>query len=494
MLEASLYDPPPNKRRPMPKYSILMCINEPDQARLAAAIASLVQQSVTDWELILVGTQEALSLIGPLTDSRIRTALGEPNELLPYATNRLLPTLGTWVGFLGQDDRLVSDALTQLDLAMVVAPAARVMFTDEESRNGFGQISMRFNKGAINPLRLRNQEYLRDLVVIERAMLSTMGGFNRLTSSSPTHDLYLRVLDTQGPSAFCHVPHRLYQRFRDHRDPLPRLGHDQQAAQDHLARRSAPALVRQLDHRLHIEYRYQDHPWVTAVVVVEDDLAAGLRRIKRSQVGPLYRPATFQVLHVGVSPEAEAAYRTLCAELRLPYQLSYQSVPAALNQVLRTVDTELLLILQGEAVHPRWLHRLVDHVRIPGTGAVGPRICAGSRLHQPGILGHQYDGWDWNTAGRFDVMAVPHQIAAVSPACLLIDTRRLLAVGSFNPTYPTLYGMDLCLRLDTDGFANLMVPTSRVEVQETSVPVAEATVFRADWPGWVDRFRLHQLT
>lgn len=490
MLDVSLYDPPPNKRRPMPKYSILMRLNQPDQLRFVAAVESVMNQTQPDWELVLLGSAEDLAR-STVISPQVRTVVCQPSELTGAVVNRERPLLGEWIGFLGQEDLLLPEALAELDAAMLANPLPEVWYTDEESRNWFGQISMRFSKGAFDPVRLRSQEYLRDLTVVHRDLLTAIGGFDLTANACPTHAVYLKAFEHKGESAFGHVPKRLYQRFRDHRQPLPRMDHDLSAIEGHLARMMIPAEVRQLNGGAYIQYQYPDLPMVTVLLIVGDDPVAGLRRIRRSQVGPVYPAASFRVLHLGQDPEAARLYQQECSTLRMRYVRSDLSVPAAVNQQAKLIDTSLMLILQGEAVHPRWLHRLIDHAREPDVGAVGGGCFSGRFLHQPGVLGHAYHDWDWNTAGRFEVLTVSHQVAAVSPACLLIDTRRFLQY-QFDPSYPVLYGMELCLRLYADGRFSRWVSPCRIEVERGQIAApAEIEQLRTAWPAWKDRFGLH---
>lgn len=475
----------------MAKYSILIPLDSPDWAHFEQTIASVRAQTFVDWQVVLLGSAADLTRAGILVPEAVKLLLKE-DEPPTWGVNRNLAQLGTWLGFLGQHDRLLPTALAELDAALQQAPAARVAYTDEECRNAFGLLSMRSRKGMFDPLRLQTQEYLRDFAVIERATLTVHGGFSQLANNSPTQEYYLRLFRAQGSGVFLYLPQRLYQRFRDHRHSLPRVDHDLWAVQDHLAQQGLPATVRYLNGRLDIEYRPGTWPQVTVLIVVGDDWDAGLQRLHRSQLTPVYPAAQFRVVHLGTDPEAEQRYRGYCSGLRLRYVRSELPLVPALNQETQTVDTDFVLFLQGNPVNTRWLHRLMAHAALPNPGAVGARCWSGTRLHFPGVLNHAYEGWDWNTAGRFDVLTVPHQAMALPSACLLVDTRRFLAMSGFNPVYPTLYAMDLCLRLDQAGFPNMWIPEAQVEVEKIVTPVTESDDFHVAWTGWVDRFGLHQ--
>ena len=484
----------------MTMFSILVQVRDPIVGALRALVASLEAQTFPDWELVLtvdrLQQQDRLLLADLAAEHpKLRIELRKTEELLAWACNDLLPDLGTWVGFMEQHDRLAPTALAAIAAGIAGTPSARIVYTDEEARDVFEHVSLRHSKGAINPLRLRHQEYLTQLAVIQTAWLSSAGGFDRLASDRPTHDLYLRALESLGPSAFLNIPERLYWRRRDYLAPKPPIrrqphmvDYDLHAVKQHLTRKGILASVTQGHGTLDIEYAPTGCPSVTVVAIVTDQTGPAIAMLRQLDSQPQYQPLTVRVLYTGTNPTIAADYRDFCAGLRFRFRQVTEELVPALNQEAATADCDLLLFLQGTPINPRWLHRMVDHAQIPGITTVGARTMSPLRLTQPGVLGWKYEGWDWNSRGRFNLLTVPHEIAAVSPTCLLTDLRRFLALGGFNPNYPTLYGHDYCLRAGTTAW----VPGSQVHVTETVIPAAEAEVFSQAWAGWIDPFGVHQ--
>ena len=462
----------------MPKFSILSRVRNTTVAELQQLLGTMEMQTSSDWELVLLTGYSYLAdqaLVADLLESnpQLRHEVRPDDELVEWSANALLETLGTWVGFLGQQDLLLPEALATMGQAIATAPATQVAYSDEEARNRFGHISGRFSKGAINPLRLRHQEYLRDLALIRTAWLQELGGFDLLASDWPRHDLYLRTLEARGPAAFLNVGVRLFQRFWNPRFPIPdarrkthMVGFDLHGIRQALARLALPAKVRQRAGTAEIRYRFDRRPWVTLLIVDNGSqvLAEAQKTLAETT---LYRPLTVKVVAGG------------------------EDLVERLNQEMLRCDTDLVCLLQGLPLNPDWLGLLVDHAMLAGAGAIGGRLSSPTRLTQPGLVNYRFEGWDWNTRGRFNELAVPHQVSAISPHALVIDPRVFLAYGQFRPEFPTLYAMDLCLRLDAAGRANCLVPDAQILVEETLPATAEITNFWAAWPDWSCRFGLH---
>lgn len=462
----------------MAKFTILVQVSDAKSTTLPGLVANLESQSFTDWQLILVTNKlnlEAQQVVNDLaaTRPRVDLVIAPAGDILAWVTNSVLPTLGDWVGFMAQRDRLKSNALQLISNTIDSLPAAKVVYTDEESRNQAGVISLRMVKGAINPIRLRTQEYLRGMTVVNRAWLQTLGGYDRMAIDTPSHDLYLRTLDLAGPEAFANVPTSLFQRFRNHaervvmkdrRDILN--GFDTYGITKHLERRGLPGTIRRRVGSVEIVYKPDRKPWVTLFVVNDgSDLIQEALDTAAEYFG--YRP--LNVVAIPAGPD-------LLSRLNL-------AIPAA--------DTEKVCILQGLPVNPDWLFELVTHAVMPGVGAVGSRLINTVQLTQPGLLNYRFEGWDWNTRGRFNELVAPHQVSALSLHSLLLDSEAFANAGGFDTSLGDLAAMDLCLRMDAAGKTIIQVPRSIVQVATTEPPPEEAAAFWAKWPGWTCRFGLH---
>jgi len=135
-----------------------------------------------------------------------------------------------------------------------------------------------------------------------------------------------------------------------------------------------------------------------------------------------------------------------------------------INGGVRASQGEVLLLLNDDVIaqEPGWLHRMVDSVLNPATGAVGARLVyssgdiqhAGVMLGLGGICGHL-----WRNQSAEDAACNPHVVypgrrMAVTGACLAVRRGAFDKVGGLDEVnYPvTLNDIDFCLRLDKAGF------------------------------------------
>ncbi|WP_199097215.1 glycosyltransferase [Dyella sp. ASV21] len=433
----------------MQTVSILVRVQSPNPMLFERMLASVLAQTSHDWELVLVVSNHSpgdFAIAQRLAEGQptVRVEVRPEGELLAWSCNALLDTLGDWVAFLGQHDQLIPGALEAMATAIANNPGARVIYSDQEALGTWGQISLQTAKGPPDPIRLKSEEYLQDLALIQKSLLITAGGFDRLASDCPTHDIYLRLLEAEGISGFAYTPARLYRRHRNRmteRSDDPRISpylprYDLDAVRRHFERLGIFARIKQLNGTLDIRIPVEVPPSLTFI---------------------------------------DTAGKT----------------PEALNQEASLADTQLILFLRGEPISKDWLKHLIGASLLPGVTAVGGMTITPTHLADPGAL---LDGSPWNIRGNFNQITVLHSVSMLSPTCLLVDTRKFLEVGGFDPEFPTLYGMDLTLRLSRGGHGCVRSPLVQIKVKPNAAPEPEELAkLRAAWGGWEDPYGLHQL-
>lgn len=491
----------------MPTFSLLVQVKNPIPSLLQRMVSSIERQSTNDWELVLLVSgsspmdEYAARFIAAVTPN-VRVELRPDGELLAWSCNALLPTLGQWVAFVGQHDVLLPTTLAAMQATITLNAQAQVVYCDEESLGGWGQLSLGYDKPEPDAIRMLSEECFRDLALIRNSGLAAAGGFDRQASDHPRHDLYLRLLESQGVTAFAHTTGRLYRRHRnrlapktdDPRDKPYLAQYDLEGVRRHFSRMGIPAKIKQLNGTLDIDFQFARRPSVTVLLVLGDDAAKGIAAVMSLGILPIYQTRKVQVLFTGTDPAVYTQLSERCSGLRYPIKQVAGSLPAALNQEAAAADTDLILFLQGIPLNPRWLNRMVDYSQLSKVKAVGARLMTPIDLANPGCPGAVNAGMPWDARGQLNVLAVPHSVSTLSPACLLVDSRSFNSMAGFDHTYPTLYAMDFTLRLSEAGHTCVYLPASQVLVEQTSTPAPELALFRQAWAGWEDPYRLHQLS
>ncbi|MGQ0445959.1 MAG: glycosyltransferase family 2 protein [Beijerinckiaceae bacterium] len=159
-----------------------------------------------------------------------------------------------------------------------------------------------------------------------------------------------------------------------------------------------------------------------------------------------------------------------------------------------------------EIIEPGWLRELAGRAIGPQIGAVGCMLLyPDGRIQHAGVVLGIGEGVGHFDAGRRDAEPgwlgrnlVPHETSAVTGACLAVERAKFAAAGGFDVRLPVEYNdIDLCLRLEERGFANLWTPFARV-VHFESASRGRATFRRLDKHAaerayfrqrWADRLR-----
>ena len=137
------------------------------------------------------------------------------------------------------------------------------------------------------------------------------------------------------------------------------------------------------------------------------------------------------------------------------------------NRAARLLDTSLLLFLNNDTgvLHPEWVRNLAEFAMRPDIGAVGAKLLhgdgrvqhAGVVLGLGGVAGHFGAGLREDEPGWLDGNSTPHEVSAVTGACLMVEARKFWEVGGFDAeNLPVeLNDIDLCLRLAERGWRTI---------------------------------------
>lgn len=121
-----------------------------------------------------------------------------------------------------------------------------------------------------------------------------------------------------------------------------------------------------------------------------------------------------------------------------------------------------------EIVAPDWMEQLRQHALAPGIGAVGARLLFpdGTLQHGGVIVGlggfadHIHHSAPGDAPGYLGRLSVPHELSAVTGACIAVEARKFHAVGGFDAeNLPVeLNDIDLCLKLRAAGWKTVLEP------------------------------------
>ena len=147
---------------------------------------------------------------------------------------------------------------------------------------------------------------------------------------------------------------------------------------------------------------------------------------------------------------------------------------ALCNAGAKAAQFDMLVFLNNDTkvLSSDWLEKLTAWARRPDIGAVGAKLLfpnvkvqhAGVALGLHGTAAHFEAGSSPDSIGYFGRLEVPHELSAVTGACLVIERSKFDLVEGFDGVnLPVEYGdIDLCLKLQERGLRNLIEPRARL--------------------------------
>lgn len=245
---------------------------------------------------------------------------------------------------------------------------------------------------------------------------------------------------------------------------------------------------------------------ITATLIVltrdrADLLAACLAGLEKTE------PRTFDLLIVDNGSEQPAARELLDRVKAYPWVRVLDAAgpfnfSALCNHAAALAEGRVLVFLNNdtEVMRPDWLAHLVGWAMQPDVGAVGAKLLYSSgRLQHAGLVlglggyaAHLDTGAEPTEEGYLRRLAVPHEVSAVTGACLAIEKRKFDTIGGFDAEkYPIELGdVDLCLRLAGRGWKTVFASDSLLIHRESATRgkadvagryVWERRHFLSDW-------------
>lgn len=490
-----------NEATPLPEHSvdgivsIVMPVCNTPRDFLEAALASVYAQSHQDWELCIHDDASDVPWVRPIlesaasSDSRIKLSFGQSRGGISAASNAALAMAsGRWIGFLDHDDVLDPCALA-LAARRLVSEQADLVYTDHDVLDLQGRRCNPFFKPDWNPDLFLSQMYVGHFVLVDRLLVSRLGGFRSEYDGAQDYDLVLRCA-AEG-IRIAHEPSILYH-WRQHdgstalnADSKPYAHHAGRAAlQDFVQARVPGARVEDGPNAFCYDIRYPLPPESCASVIIptRDGLALLRQCVETLEAKTEGMPYEIIVVDNGSRDEATLAWlerfsgRDGRRVIRADVAFNWSHLN---NLAAREASGDVLVFLNNdtEITQPDWLLRLAENARRENAGVCGPLLlyADGTIQHAGVVVG--MGGWADHV---FKGMApVHHQhlfaspvlrrnVLAVTGACMVVSRTVFDRLGGFDESFVVCGSdVDLCLRAHRDGLLNVYVPEARLVHHES---------------------------
>jgi GT2 family glycosyltransferase len=445
-------------RAPALRFLLRLARSDADDAQ--ATLASLRAQLYPRWSIDVVGSADTPAATlevcrdRALDDGRIAVATGgTPARAGGFAADDR-------IGVLDAGDVLPDYALAVIAERLARTPDLAVVYSDEDAVGPDGVHCDPIFKPDWSPILQERTRYVGRLAMVRVGALEATGGdgLERLIADD---DAALdRVLRRTEAAAVGHVRRVLYHRrvrekTREVSAPAP------------------PPAPAGSSRPIQAAGEVLEWPKVGIVIPTRDRadlLAACVRGLKERTDYPDYEVVI--VDNGSTAPDALALLRDLRRDARFkllerpgPFNfsaLSNDGAQATAAPVLAFLNNDIVIVESG------WLKSLVRFAILPRIGVVGAKLLfpdgllqhAGVVLGFGGIAGHLYRRMPADHPGYCGRLTQPHEVGAVTAACIAIERYKFQAVGGFDAAnLPVdLNDMDLCLRVAEQGWTNLWTP------------------------------------
>lgn len=475
----------------MPNISVLTPVHDPPRWVLEATVASMLGQSLSDWQWCIVddgsSDPEIRHLLDELDrDPRIVVYRHSDPKGISRASNAALDLVeAPFVALLDHDDLLAPEALERVLDAAGDEDNVDYVYTDEDKIGVDGRHFDAFCKPAWSPERLRTQMYTCHLSVLRTSRAREVGGFRPEFDGSQDWDLVLRVTERGG--RVVHVPEILY-----HWRVLPTstasaptgvkdyaFEAGRRAIQEHCDRVGLQGLVEHEPERASI-YRIrpclQRDPLVSIVIPTRGSVREirGRREVLVEHcVRSIVERSSYRNLEIlvvvdpGIDSEVLARLDA-CEQVRIVQYDRPFNFSTKINLGAAIARGEHLLILNDdvEVITKDWIETLLMYSALDGIGAVGARLLyEDGRVQHAGVgfdrggPGHLFRGCRGDYSGYFDQLQVTSNLLAVTGACIMTSRDAFETVGGLSPQFPVNFGdIDYCLKLGHLGLRVVLCP------------------------------------
>lgn len=496
----------------MPLFSIVVPLYRTKEQYLRELIASVQEQTYTNWELCLSDGSGADTSLKEIleeysrADARIHVVHADASLGISENTNAAIrEASGDYLAFADHDDLLAPEALYACVRRLNEEKICDVLYSDEDkiSVDGKKRFDPQF-KPDFNLDLLRSMNYICHLFVVKKSLAKRAGYLDAAYDGAQDYDFIFRCVEQA--ENICHMPEILYH-WRCHPDStaenqeskLYAFEAGRRAVQAHLERMGIRGEVRQGEYLgLYRTAYFTEGAPLVSVLIPNKDHAEDLRRCVASMLEKSdYQ--NYEIILIENNSEKEetfACYRELenmDARIRTVKYTGHFNYSAINNLGVRAASGEYLLFLNNdtELISGNAMEEMLGICAREDVGAVGARLYyaddtvqhAGVVLGMGGVAGHIFSGERRSATGYGRRMICTQDMSAVTAACMMVKRSVFEQIGGFDEELEVAFNdVDLCLKIRKAGYQIVYTPFAELYHYESKSRGAENT------PEKVERF------
>ncbi len=478
---------------PKIKFSIVTPVYKTPVDLLKACINSVLAQSYSNWELILVddgSKDETLTQTlseYKLRDSRIIVRQLPQNRGISGATNiGLEMSKGDYIALLDHDDLLTSDALDVMNHFIQVNDLPDILYSDQDKIDERGKWFAPFYKPTWSPEFFRGVMYIGHLLIFRKALLKEVAPMNKDFDGIQDYEFMLRL--SEYTDRIVHVPKILYHwrvlkgsiaQDSGAKGPVDAL--QLKAVEQHLKRSgiNGKPFPTGIPHRLQILPESLEKTPLVSVIIPTKNAPHLIGKCLESLFNITSYP-NFEVIVIDnqtTDPEAIEILHKYPIRL-IPYNRTF-NFSEANNIGVRNAEGEYIILMNNdiEIIDPEWLQNMLFYGMQEDVGAVGALLLypdrsvqhAGVTLGFRGTADHVMRYFPADSDGYYGSLVCAREVSAVTAACMLLPKELYKQSGGLNEYFKEIYqDVDLCCKIREKGFRIITTPTARLIHHESA--------------------------
>jgi GT2 family glycosyltransferase len=494
-----LYDAWVRETRPSPKtlreqrewsrgqtrfFSLITFVPEPERWDVQPTASSVLAQTYSAWEWLLVTREESMAQLAAkaasaIADPRVRLVTAPSGCVRADAWNAgLRDSRGEFAALLDPHDSLEPTALYEVARALERDSDSDLLYSDEDVLTGTnGRRHQPQFKPDWSPELLVARNYIGRLAMVRVSLATAAGRFRADFQDGEEWELFLRM--SRSAARIKRVPQCLYHRS-DVAAQTETRRQPSAIVQEHFAELGREVTVSTAGPSIRVNWAVTGSP-IVSIIVPSRNAGTVIKQCMRGLLEQTHYPHREIILvdNGSTEPDVLDFYNQLQQDRRcriVPFNTRF-NFSAACNAGAAQARGDLLLFLNNdiEVIQSDWLDELVQWAQVPEIGVVGPKLLYPDRLIQHagvvfglGLVGHIFSRAPENIATIFGTPECYRNYLAVTGACQMIRKDVFRQLGGYDERFRLSFSdVVLCLRAREHGYRVMYTPHARLVHHES---------------------------
>lgn len=475
-----------------PLITVITPVYNTDHKALKNCIDSVISQTYTNWELILVDDCSTDHKIKEILntyikkDERIKTIYNSNNLHISESTNiGVSKASGDYIALLDHDDIIYPNALYENALAINTSDP-EFIYSDEDkvSENGKKRFDP-FFKPDWSPDFLRSINYITHFAVIKKSLILKAGGFRKEYDGAQDWDLFLRT--TRMTAKIYHISKVLYgwrvsatSTAKDVNSKPYVINAQKNALIDDAIARGFKdinlAQSKKVKDYWELTHKVAGKPLVSIVIPSKDQYEVAKRCIDSIINKSTYTNYEIIIVDTGSKDSAVLDWYKKLSKNKSIKIIDWPEQPfsyaRACNEGAKHAKGDYLIMLNNdtEVITVNWIELMLGDAQRRGIGTVGARLYypgniyiqhAGIGLGLGGYAANLLSGINDKKLNSIQSLYANNKrnVACSTAACLMLSRKTYFKVGGFDESFRITYNdVDLGLKILNTGLLNIYNP------------------------------------